>query len=87
MKDSAKKDEQTQQAAQPRVVSDRRVVCRPMKQGETLNPAGNLEQENPKAPKPIPTNDYRPRLVQMKRRHKTAGPDRKVPSGMSDIKI
>lgn len=72
---------------QPGVVSDRRVVTRPMKRHEVRDKAANLEESNPNAPKPIPTNEYRPRLVQIKRRHKTEGPVRPTPSGMSDIKI
>ena len=69
------------------VVQQRRVVSRPMKQGEVAAAAENLAASNPNAPKPIPTSEYKPRLVMMKRRHKPSGGEKKVPSGMSDIKI
>lgn len=90
----AKKKTEEEQAAeatpkyQPGVVSDRRVLVRPMGRAERearANESKDAAAENPNAPKPKPQNEYKPKLVQMRRRHK--GQEKKTPGFMSEIKI
>ncbi|MFT5433485.1 MAG: hypothetical protein ACI9OJ_004191 [Myxococcota bacterium] len=70
------------------VVKSRIVVTRPMSWQERAEARGegpDLADLNPNAPKPVASNEYRPILKQMKRRHQSN--ERKQPATMSDVKI
>ena len=83
-------DDQTKAPAEG-VVNVRHVVSRPMSWQDGAKRQGGkeaalaLEEDNPNAPKPPPSNEYIRRMSQLRRRHKVD--QRTVPNYMSDIKV
>ena len=83
----SKKDDKKTTEKKDGVVKVRKVISVPLSLkdalvGEPQDPA----KENPDAPKPIPNQTFKPRVVQIRRRHERPH-EQKPPSGMSDIKI
>ncbi len=90
--DQSKDDGETTEHVEgldPGVVGIRRVVTVPMSRVEAARRAGKdtpQDEVYANAPKPVKNNEYRPKLVQIRRKHKRPGSKDK-PNYMSDIKI
>ena len=88
--ETAKETEEqpTETKREGNVVSVRRVVSRNITRVEQAQRAGepvDAEALYPNAPKPQKSLDYRPKMVQLKRKH--ASQQKSKPAGMSDIKF
>ncbi len=69
------------------VVQVRQVVTKPLSLLELLsNETKDVADENPNAPDPIPSQQFKAQLKQMRRTHRRTS-DKKKPTCMSDIKI